>query len=125
MTAGIVAVILLVGWLISTTTRSDDGRPSSSVAAATSTTLTPACADALALADALAVHAGRLADAAVDHVVIMDRLDLFLEGKPGGLNGQQVYRLGSKQMAVMEADAPDAQVRAKRYREVRKRCPLK
>jgi hypothetical protein len=128
-TGGIVVVVLLAGWAITSITQADDGGPPSTQAraqaVATATTLPAACADALAIADALAPHALRLADAAVDHVVIMDRLDLFLEGKPGGLNGEQVYRLGDKQMKVMEADAPDAQVRAKRYREVRKRCPLK
>ena len=125
MVAGLVATVLVVGGAVAAVTRADDGGPSGNVAAVTSTTLPAACADALAIADDLAGPARRLGGAAVDHVVIMDRLDLFLDGKPGGLDGHQVYRLGEKQMKVMEADGPDAQVRAKRYQEVRKACPLK
>jgi hypothetical protein len=123
--AALVLAVLVVGVVLAAYVRTDPQGPSPTSAVAPATTLPAECADALAIADELAVHAGRLANAAVDHVVIMDRLDLFLDGKPGGLDGHQVYRLGEKQMKVMEADAPDAQVRAKRYLEVRKRCPLK
>jgi hypothetical protein len=120
---GLVAAGL---WLIFLAVTADPAAtPTRAVAAAPTTTLAPACADALALADDLAGPAERLGNAAVDHVVIMERLDLFLKGKPGGLNGHQVYQLGAGQMKVMEVDGPDAQVRAKRYREVRKACPLK
>jgi hypothetical protein len=120
--AGVTAAALLAAVLF--TTRSDP-TPAAATSAATTTTLPQACADALALADDLAANARPLAEAAVEHVVIMDRLDLYLEGKPGGLNGEQVYRLGDKQMEVMEQHAPDAQVRARRYQKVRNACPLK
>lgn len=96
--------------------------PESRAAQSTAPHVSKACADALALADLLASHVGPLAQAANDHVDVMERLDLFLEGKPGGLDGHQAYMRGEAQMRVMEEHGPDAEVQTKRYKEVRKGC---
>jgi hypothetical protein len=90
----------------------------------TSPSVPAACVDALGLADLLASHVGPLADAANAHVEVMEKLDLYLEGKPGGITGKQAYDQGATQMAVMEDHGPDAEVQTRRYQEVRKRCPI-
>jgi hypothetical protein len=87
--------------------------------------LPQACADALALARLMAAHVGPLSAAVNDHADLMERLDLFLEGKPGGLSGKQVYEQGQVQMKVFEAHGPDAEVQVRRFKEVARRCPLK
>jgi hypothetical protein len=92
--------------------------------AATTTTLPGACADALDLADLLAVHVTKLADAANGHVETMEKLKLGLAGRPGGISGTEAFRQGGPQMAVMSEHGPDAEVQAKRYRALRARCPL-
>jgi hypothetical protein len=105
-----------------------DRAPATSAAGVATTTSRPlpaACTDALALADRLAPPAVRLAEVAAKHVAVMDGLDRFLEGEPGGLNGHQVYEMGKPHMKVMAADGPDTEALAARYREVRKACPLK
>lgn len=119
----LAALLALVGWVAV----ADPGQPApaSLEASSTSRPLPAACADALDLGDLLASHTGPLSGAANDHVDVMKRLDLFLEGKPGGLTGRQAYQRGEAQMAVMEEHGPDAEVQSKRYREVRRRCPLK
>jgi hypothetical protein len=101
-----------------------DGQPAISQAAPP-TTLPAACADALALARLMAVHVGPLAAAVNDHTDLMERLELFLEGKPGGLSGKQVYEQGQAQMRVFESHGPDAEVQVRRFKEVARRCPLK
>lgn len=92
---------------------------------ARATSVPPACADALALADLLAQHVGHLAPAINDHVDVMERLDLGLEGKPGGITGHEAYVRGQAQMRVFEADGPDAEVQVKRYLRVRRGCPAR
>jgi hypothetical protein len=85
--------------------------------------LTPACAELLRLARRLAGNAEALAAAAHTHAELMDRLDLFLEGKPGGLSGEQVYQLGEAQMRVFEARGPPTHRQAHHLKEVAHRCP--
>jgi hypothetical protein len=123
LVAVVAAVVALAaaGWAV---TRTDPTPAGATAAAVTTTTLPQACADALALADLLASHVDPLAGAVNDHADLMERLDLFLEGKPGGLSGHQVYEQGEKQMEVFEEHGPDAQVQVKRYQKVRKACPL-
>jgi hypothetical protein len=82
------------------------------------------CADALALADILASHVGPLAQAANDHVNIMQLLQLTIDGKPGGIDGKEAFRRSMPQMMTMEAHGPDASVQVKRYKQIRKKCPL-
>jgi hypothetical protein len=122
-----VGALLFVAATTWAATRSDPAAivSASSAPTTTATTLPPACADALALADLLASHVGPLSDAANEHVEVMEKLDLFLEGKPGGITGQQAYDQGQRQMAVMEEHGPDAEVQTKRYAKVRKQCPLR
>jgi hypothetical protein len=124
-----VGALVFLATTVWVATRTDPAIPSAAVASssstATATTLPGACADALALADLLASHVGPLADAANEHVEVMEKLDLFLEGKPGGINGQQAYDQGETQMAVMEEHGPDAEVQTRRYQKVRKRCPIR
>lgn len=125
--AGLVVALLLVGWAL--VALGDDAAPPAAPAVATSaappTTLPLACAEALAHADELAEAAGPLANAGIGHAALMERLELYLDHKPGGLSGKQVYDLGAGQMRVMDEQAPDARVHAKRYQEVRKRCPIR
>lgn len=124
VTAGLLAVVSILGltWLAAA-----DGGPQAPTASVrqASTTAPSACAEALALADQLAPSAVRLADAGIDHAVLMHRLKLFLAGKPGGISGHVAFVRSKPQMYVFEHDAPDTLVLAKRYREVRAQCPLK
>jgi hypothetical protein len=124
-TGGVLLFLAATAWAA---TRSDPAAvvsASSSAPTTTAPTLPPACADALALADLLASHVGPLSDAANEHVEVMEKLDLGLEGKPGGINGQQAYDQGQQQMTVMEEHGPDAEVQTRRYQKVRKQCPLR
>lgn len=117
--SGLFAVVL--GWQLST---SSSPRARIASRQATTTTVTPACARALKTAARLATAADPLAEAAQRHLELMERLDLFLEHKPGGLSGQQVYELGRQQMTVFEREAGPTRAQAHRYREVAAECPL-
>jgi hypothetical protein len=85
----------------------------------------PACADALGVGRRLADSADAVAQAAERHLELMERLDLFLEHKPGGLSGKQVYELGQQQMHVFEHHAKPTRALVRDYREVAAACPLK
>lgn len=121
--AGALILASLVGllWLGEGRT---DGHATGS-AQATASTEPAACAEARSLARQLAHHAGPLAQAALRHKSLMERLDLFLEGKPGGLSGQQVYELGEEQMAVFEKEGPATQKLAHQVQEVAAQCQRK
>lgn len=122
--AVLLIVVGLAGALLYVTREDQHPTVQPSVTAATGQ-LPPACADAIALARLMAGHVGPLAQAVNDHTDLMERLDLFLEGKPGGLSGRQVYERGQAQMEVFEKHGPDAEVQVRRFQEVAKRCPLK
>jgi hypothetical protein len=124
-TLAALCLLAYVTGMLAAADRPSGGRNANATAAAPTTTLPQTCADALALARLLVPHVRHLADAANSHVEVMEKLDLFLEGKPGGINGQQAYDQGAKQMATMAAHGPDAEVQARRFQEVDKRCPLR
>jgi hypothetical protein len=84
-----------------------------------------ACAQAMTTAARLATQADLVAEAAGRHLKLMKRLDLFLEGKPGGLSGHEVYQQGETQMAVFEQHGPAVRRLAHQYREVAAECPSK
>jgi hypothetical protein len=86
-------------------------------------TVPAACRDAVRLAARLAPNAAAVAVAAHRHAELMDRLDLFLEGEPGGLSGRQVYEQGETQMRVFEQRAPTLHRQAQQLQEVARRCP--
>jgi hypothetical protein len=98
------------------------GRQTREPTTSTSRRSATACAEALALADDMIVHARALADAGIDHGVLMEKLELGLEGKPGGITGAQAYELGVKQVAVMEEHGPDVRATVRRYQAARRRC---
>jgi hypothetical protein len=124
----VVALICLVAliavWLY---VQPNSGGDVTSAARATQPSVQPlpkSCVDALALADILATHVGPLAQAANDHVNVMELLQLTIDGKPGGIDGKEAFRRSEPQMMIMAEHGPDAEVQTKRYKKVRKACPL-
>jgi hypothetical protein len=54
----------------------------------------------------------------------MELLQLTIDGKPGGIDGKEAFRRSEPQMMIMAEHGPDAEVQTKRYKKVRKACPL-
>lgn len=87
--------------------------------------LPASCRTALQLARRVAPNAAELAAAAHRHAELMDRLDLFLDGKKGGLSGQQVYQRGAPQMRVFESRGPPTHRQALELQEATRQCTLR
>lgn len=117
----LLATVIALGLAAFVLYRSQDTPidPEAAGATTTVTRLSPACADALALADKLIGPGSRLASAARAHAAVMELLE------DGDITGHQAYVRGQAQVTSMLHDSPDVAVFVKRYQEVRKGCPLK
>lgn len=116
-----VAAAALGGYAAGATER---GPPPRSSVSSSTMRLPDACTQALALARRLAPNAAAVAVAAHTHEELMEKLDRFLDGEPGGLSGRQVYQQGEAQMRIFKALAAPTHRQVDALQEVASRCPL-
>jgi hypothetical protein len=123
---GILTLVAGLVWLYLYVRPNLGGQPAQATAtSAAPAHLSQACIDTIRLARLVGRDVGPLTHAANGHVNVMELLKLTIDGKPGGIDGQEAFRRSEPQMQVMARYGPDAEIHLQAFKRASRKCPIK